>query len=76
MPSSAPLTRPTNANSNVAINTVATAYDLGFLPLQEERYDFVVPKARMERPAVKAFRAALEDPGTRAELRAAGFLVA
>ena len=30
-------------------------------PLQEERYDFVVPTARLERPAVRAFRALLDD---------------
>ena len=30
-------------------STVARPYGLGFLPLQEEHYDFVVPAARLER---------------------------
>lgn len=63
------------ADWGVAIGTVAAAYGLGFLPIQEERYDFVVPKARLDRPAVRAFRAVLDDAGTRAELNALGFLV-
>lgn len=63
------------ADWGVAIDTVARAYGLAFLPLREERYDFVVPKTRLERPAVRAFRAILDDAGTRAELKALGFLV-
>ena len=63
------------ADWGVAIDTVARAYGLAFLPLREERYDFVVPKTRLERPAVRAFRAVLDDAGTRAELKALGFLV-
>ncbi len=63
------------ADWGVAIGTVAAAYGLGFLPIQEERYDFVVPRARLDRPAVRAFRAVLDDTGTRAELEALGFLV-
>jgi putative molybdopterin biosynthesis protein len=34
---------------------VARQYDLGFIPVQEERYDFVVPKARLERPPCGPF---------------------
>ena len=41
--------------------------------MQEERYDFVVPKARLERPAVRAFRALLDDPQVRGELITLGF---
>jgi putative molybdopterin biosynthesis protein len=61
------------ADWGVAIDTVARQYDLGFLPVQEERYDFVVPKARLERPAVRAFRALLDDPQVRGELITLGF---
>ena len=61
------------ADWGVAIDTVARQYDLGFIPLQEEQYDFVVPAARLERPAVRAFRALLDDARVREELRALGF---
>jgi len=63
------------ADWGVAIDTVATQYDLGFVPLQEEQYDFVVPAARLERPAVRAFRALLDDAGVREALRGLGFRV-
>ncbi len=61
------------ADWGVAIDTVAFQYDLGFIPVQEERYDFIVPKARLERPAVRAFRALLDDVPVREELIALGF---
>jgi putative molybdopterin biosynthesis protein len=60
------------ADWGVAIATVAAG--LGFLPLQEERYDFVVPKARWDRPAVRAFRELLGREDTRAALAAMGFV--
>jgi len=34
---------------------------LGAIPIQEEHYDFVIPKARLNRSAVRAFRAPLSD---------------
>jgi putative molybdopterin biosynthesis protein len=64
------------ADWGVAIDTVARQYGLAFIPVQEERYDFVVPKARYERPGVRAFRALLEAEATRAQLRALGFRIA
>jgi putative molybdopterin biosynthesis protein len=62
------------ADWGVAISTVATSYGLGFLPLQEERYDFVVPASRRTRPAVIAFCEAVNDTALRAELKSIGFL--
>ncbi|MGE3313740.1 MAG: molybdopterin biosynthesis protein, partial [Planctomycetaceae bacterium] len=50
------------ADWGVAIDTVARMYNLGFIPLQEEQYDFVVPKKRSERPGVAVFRALLAEP--------------
>jgi molybdate-binding protein len=41
------------ADWGVAIDTVARQYGLGFIAAQEERYDFVVPTSRLERPAVR-----------------------
>jgi putative molybdopterin biosynthesis protein len=61
------------ADWGVAIAPVARAAGLGFLPLQEERYDFVVPASRWDRPAVRAFRALLEQPAVRDALIAKGF---
>ena len=61
------------ADWGVAIQTIAEQYGLDFMPLQPERYDFVIPKARLERPAVRAFRDVLADPSVRQQLSAMGF---
>lgn len=61
------------ADWGVAIANVAEPAGLGFIPLQDERYDFAVPKARLERPAVLAFRALLENDDVRTRLAAMGF---
>ena len=64
------------ADWGVAIANVAADAGLGFLPLQEEQYDFVVPKSRWDRPAVQAFRALLNRPDARAALARRGFRAA
>ena len=46
---------------------------IGFLPLAEECYDFVVPKSRLDRPAIKAFRELLADRNVRSQLDSMGF---
>ncbi|MEO8508020.1 MAG: molybdopterin biosynthesis protein [Betaproteobacteria bacterium] len=61
------------ADWGVAIDTVARQYGLGFIPLQAEHYDFIVPTARLQSPAVRAFCALLDDPDVRGELHALGF---
>ena len=61
------------ADWGVAIDTVARQYDLEFIPVQEERYDFIVPTSRLERPAVRAFCTLLQDAGVRSKLRKLGF---
>jgi putative molybdopterin biosynthesis protein len=63
------------ADWGIAIETIARQYGLGFIPAQDEHYDFVVPKARFARPAVQRFCAALEDPATRDALTVLGFKV-
>jgi putative molybdopterin biosynthesis protein len=68
--------RQGRADWGIAIDTVAGQYELGFIPVQEERYDFIVPKARLDRPGVRAFCALLEDGPIRAELSALGFRAA
>jgi putative molybdopterin biosynthesis protein len=61
------------ADWGVAIETVARDAGLGFLPLREEQFDFVVPEERLGRPAVEAFIGLLQDPGVRQELTRRGF---
>ena len=63
------------ADWGIAIDTIARQYGLGFIPAQDEHYDFIVPNARLDRPAVQRFRAVLEDPATRDELTALGFKI-
>jgi putative molybdopterin biosynthesis protein len=60
------------ADWGVTLDTVARNGSLGFLPVQHEQYDFVVPHARAERPAVAAFKALLQRPSTRDALTRLG----
>ncbi|BAI62871.1 putative molybdopterin biosynthesis protein [Methanocella paludicola SANAE] len=43
------------ADVGLGIKTVADQNGLGFIPLRDEEYDFAVQKARMDKPAIKAF---------------------
>ncbi|MBP2230281.1 putative molybdopterin biosynthesis protein [Azospirillum agricola] len=61
------------ADWGLAIETAASLYGLGFLPLREERYDFVIPAARRDRPAVRRFVEALESVEVADSLRGMGF---
>jgi putative molybdopterin biosynthesis protein len=61
------------ADWGVAIDTVARQYGLGFIPMQEEQYDFIIPTNRLKRPAVRAFCSLLDDAEVRKELRTLGF---
>jgi putative molybdopterin biosynthesis protein len=61
------------ADWGVAIDTVARAYGLEFIPLREEHYDFVVPANRRHRPAVSCFIELLGDESVRRELADLGF---
>jgi putative molybdopterin biosynthesis protein len=60
------------ADFGIAIDIVAARRGLGFLPLQEERFDFVVRASRRTRPGVVAFAEELARPEVRAALRALG----
>jgi len=64
------------ADWGVAIRGVADQANLGFLPLTEEHYDFVVPKARMERPAIRALQELLAREDVQRQLTSMGFLLA
>lgn len=61
------------ADWGLAIESVARANNLGFIPYQEERYDFAIPRSRQDRPAVQAFRALLVENATKAQLTRLGF---
>jgi putative molybdopterin biosynthesis protein len=61
------------ADWGVAIANVAVDAGLGFLPLQEEQFDFVIPRARLRRTAVQAFCELLQRADTRRALEDLGF---
>jgi putative molybdopterin biosynthesis protein len=63
------------ADWGVTLDTIAGSAGLGFLPLQEEHFDFAVPKSRAHRPGVRAFIELLADRNTRAELTRRGMLM-
>ncbi len=57
------------ADWGLCIQSVAQQAHLGFLPLIEERYDFIVPKSRINRPAVQDFISILRDEDTSNRLK-------
>jgi putative molybdopterin biosynthesis protein len=61
------------ADWGVAIETVARQYGLGFLQLQPEHYDFVVPVSRAERSGVRRFAELLASPAGQQMLTGLGF---
>ena len=64
------------ADWGLAIGPAAKAYQLGFLPLAEEHYDFAVVAERRTRSAVAAFLDLLRDPEVHEVLRSLGFVPA
>jgi len=55
------------ADVGVAIEGVALASDLGFVPLVEERFDLVVPGELADQPMVARLLETLDDPNFRAD---------
>jgi putative molybdopterin biosynthesis protein len=53
------------ADWGMTLDIVARRAALGFLPVQEEHFDFAVPKSRAHRPGVAAFKALLQEPRVR-----------
>jgi len=60
------------ADWGMTLDTVARNAGLGFLPVQEEQYDFIVPRARANRPGVVAFMKLLQQASTREALARLG----
>jgi putative molybdopterin biosynthesis protein len=56
------------ADWGVTLDTVARTAGLDFIPVQAEQYDFIVPRARADRPAVIVFKGLLQDRAIRAAL--------
>lgn len=50
-----------NADVVVGIKAVADALDLDFIPLVEEPFEVIIPRAFLDHPGVKAFRDAITD---------------
>ncbi|RDD52845.1 MAG: molybdopterin biosynthesis protein, partial [Candidatus Korarchaeota archaeon NZ13-K] len=53
------------ADVGIGIKTVAKLYDLDFIPLMEERYDFLIRKRSLTKRAVEEFLEIIRDPGIR-----------
>jgi molybdopterin molybdotransferase/putative molybdopterin biosynthesis protein len=60
--------RQGRADWGLTLDTVARGAGLGFIPVQAEQYDFIVPRTRADRPAVVAFRKLLQEPRIREAL--------
>jgi putative molybdopterin biosynthesis protein len=63
------------ADWGLTLDMIAANARLGFLPLREERYDFVVPKSRANRSGVAAFKELLNAPSTRDALARLGMKI-
>lgn len=60
--------RQGRADWGVTLDTVARGAGLGFIPVQAEQYDFVMPHSRADRPANRIVKELLRDPGVREAL--------
>jgi molybdate-binding protein/DNA-binding XRE family transcriptional regulator len=57
-----------DADSCLATRSAARAFDLGFVPLRSERYDFVFRTGALETPAVQTFMDVLQRSALRRKL--------
>jgi putative molybdopterin biosynthesis protein len=60
------------ADWGIAIAHAADTAGLAFVPLQDEQFDFVIPRARQHRPAVQAFCELLKHPEIQSRLKQLG----
>jgi putative molybdopterin biosynthesis protein len=60
------------ADWGMTLDMIARGAGLGFLPVQAEQYDFVVPLSRAARPSVVALKNLLEQASTREALARLG----
>jgi putative molybdopterin biosynthesis protein len=60
------------ADWGMTLDTIARNAGLGFLPVQAEQYDFIVPRSRAHRPGVVQFQTLLRQASTRETLARLG----
>ena len=60
------------ADAGVGVQAAASALGLGFVPLEEERYDLVIPNHFLDDPGVQALLDLLRRPGLRRRVEALG----
>jgi putative molybdopterin biosynthesis protein len=60
------------ADWGVTLDTVARSAGLGFIPVQAEQFDFITPRSRSNRPAVRVFKALLQESPVRVALECLG----
>jgi putative molybdopterin biosynthesis protein len=62
------------ADWGVAIRSVAEDQGLGFIPLQDEEYDFIIPESRLEKPAIQALIQLLDQKKVLEQLKQMGLI--
>ncbi len=60
------------ADAGVGVQAAATALGLGFSPLEEERYDLVIPNHLINEPGVQVLLDLLRNPGMQRRVEALG----
>ncbi len=60
------------ADAGVGVEAAATALGLGFVPLEEERYDLVIPNHLLDHDGVQALLDLLRQPGLRRRVETLG----
>ena len=60
------------ADVGIGVQAAASALGLGFVPLEEERYDLVIPNHFLDDPAVRPLLDLLRQPGLRHRIEALG----
>ena len=60
------------ADTGLGIRSAAVTMGLGFVPLEEEEFDFLVPEENLSHPGVEAILAILVSPEFRGRVTALG----
>ena len=60
------------ADAGVGVQAAATALGLGFVPLEEERYDLVIPNHFLNNNGVQVLLDLLRQPGLRRRVETLG----
>ena len=59
-------------DAGIGVQAAASALGLGFVPLEEERYDLVIPNHLVDQPGVQPLLHLLQRPGLRRRVEALG----